>query len=232
MKLLTILLLTACAATPRSFTAGESTVETANGHYARNTSDATRDAHRQAVAQLRAGTPDAACATLESIEPSERRSFTEYLAVVCATRLPDRALSADEHAAAQATIDVEPGLRDAERDSLDQHRAWIAAVQDVLADKAKAEYNLNDPPLPPHLQGSTDVARLKAWKQRGIIFHGPTYEAAVKALQTPGLATQLALNNLLSQFTAQTASRILFADVSGMKLPARPPLVLPRDEDL
>ncbi len=201
-------------------------------HYATNTSDATRDVHRQAIAHLRAGELAQACDVLGGVEQSDRRALTEYLTLLCETRLPDRALSADDAAVRATSVDVEPSLMDAQRDALDRHRAWIAAIQDSLADAAKAEFQLSGRPLPPALQNSTALSAISAWRTRGTRFHAPTYTQAFQAMQSPDIATTLARRTLLASLSAQTANQVLFADVTGMTLPARPALALPTDSDL
>src|SRR5215213_2066895 len=78
------------------------------GHYAENTSDETRAAHRVAVSHLRAGENLRACEVLDAIDPAERRQLTEYLTLLCATRLLDRALTADDSAVAVSRVEVPP----------------------------------------------------------------------------------------------------------------------------
>jgi len=169
---------------------------------------------------------------LDAVDLTERRQLTEYLTLLCAVRLPDRALSADDSAVAATRIDVPPALLDPERNVLDRHRAWIAAVQDTLADAARSAFQLPGRPLPPHLQNSHDLSALSAWQNRGTRFDAATYNRVRRSLQNPNLATHLAIQNLIATLDRQTAHQILFADVTGMTLPPPPALVLPRDEDL
>lgn len=208
-------------------------IPTPTGRYAGNTPATTRDAHRQAIAHLRAQEWSQACDGLDGVLPrSDRRALTEYLTVLCSTRLPDRALSADGAAAMAASPTEAPALLDAERDSLNRYRAWVAAVQDSLADAAMSSFHLSSRPLPPDLQNSHNLSAISAWRTRGSSFDAATYNSTFHALQTTDFATRLALQNLLATLTPQTASDILFADVTGMHLPSPPPLVLPNDSDL
>jgi hypothetical protein len=205
----------------------------AAGHYADNTSEATRDIHRQAIAHLQGGRWQDACDLLDTVSQADRRRLTDYLTLLCSARLPDRALSADEYAVRAIDINAPaPALLNAQRDALDQHRAWIAAIQDDLADAAKAEFQLKDRPLPKSLQGTKNLTTLKAWRERGIRFNAATYKQTIQKLKTKSLATQLAIKALLSNLVAQNANAVLFADLSGMTLPAPPALSLPADTDL
>jgi hypothetical protein len=212
--------------------------------YAENTSDATREAHRQALGHLRAGRFVEACDTLDGVPANDRRRITEYLTVLCMTRIPSLALSADGHGDRALLLDEPPSLLDAERTSLVRHRAWIAAIQDDLAHEAELSVPGFTPPLlPPALIGSHDLARLVAWKQRGTDtdHDADTYNHVRSALQTKNLATRLAISNLINRPSTQgpgdpltlgNVHTLLFADLTGMTVPAPPPMSLPPDDQL
>lgn len=212
--------------------------------YAENTSAETRDAHRQAVAQLRAGQFQEACDTLDAVPQSERRALTEYLTVLCMTRIPASALSADVHGDRAIHPDVPPALLESELISLRRHRAWIAGVQDDLGrEAASSVLGFTPPLLPPELIHSHDLSRLAAWAQRGtnVDHDATTYNRVRTALQTKDLATRLAVSNLINRPAQEgpgdplnlgTVHTLLFADVTGMTLPALPAMSLPSDDQL
>jgi len=196
--------------------------------YADNTPSATRDAHRQAVAAMRNGNFADACATLDGVPQGDRRSLTEYLTVLCTARQADVALKAEGAAQRISNIGQPPPLVDPELASLNRHRAWVAAIQDSLADAAKAHFNLPGRPLPDDLKNSKDLARIVGYRQRGIQFDAATYNATFNAMNTQDLA----LSNLLANLTVRNANAILFADLTGMHVPPPPAIVLPADSDL
>lgn len=216
----------------------------ANHTYAENTPDSTRQAQRQAVAQLHAGQFAEACDTLEGVPQSERRRLTEYLMVLCMVRVPTLALSADVHGERALHLDEAPALLDAERKSLVRHRAWIAGIQDDLGREAAfSVLGFTPPLLPPELIGSHELSRLKAWKDRGTDTEhdADTYHRVRAALQTKDFATRTAVSKLINRPASQgpgdpltlgNVHTLLFADVTGMTLPALPAMSLPTDDQL
>ncbi len=212
--------------------------------YAENTPDTTRAAHRKAVAHLRLDEFTDACDTLDGLPPSERRSLTEYLTVLCMTRNPTLALSADEHGKRALHPSEAPALLDPERTSLVRHRAWIAAVQDDLArEAALSVVGFTPPLLPPDLIGSHNLDRLSAWRQRGTDTEhdAATYNRVRTAMLTKDLATRLAVSNLILRpsmegpgdpLTLANVHGLLFADITGMRLPTLPAMSLPAEDQL
>jgi hypothetical protein len=200
-------------------------------HYAENTPEETRAVHRAAVAHLRAGEFQQACDALDGVTREDRRRLTEYLTLLCATRLPDRALSADSIAELAITGDEPPALLDTQRDALDRHRAWIAALQDDLGDLAAARFQLPARPLPSTIP-STALSTIAAWRTRGTRFHAATYTQTLQRAKANDFATRLALEDFLSSLTASTAERVLFVDLTGVTAPPPPPMSLPADSEL
>lgn len=229
------------APAPVPDTVATSTSPSADQNYAENTPDITREAHRRAVAQLRAAQFTEACDTLDGVPQSARRRLTEYLTVLCMTRIPTLALSADVHGQRALRLEEPPTLLEAERTSLVRHRAWIAGIQDDLGREAgNVVLGFTPPLLPPELINSHNLDRLTAWAQRGsdTEHDATTYNRVRTALQNKDLATRLAVSNLINRPALEgpddplnlgNVHTLLFADLTGMTLPAHPPMSLPAD---
>ena len=219
--------LVACsAALPGSTTVRGGPVTLAN--FAENTSEETRAAHRDAVAHLRGSRFAEACDVLDGVPLSERRRLTDYLAVLCATRLPDRALHAETEAARVANIDQAPALTGAQVGVLNRHRAWIAGIQDRFAAVAQSSLGLPNLPVPQGVSGPA----LILWSNRGDRFDRDTYLRTRESDELRSLATQLRLNEIVADLVPFTAHQVLFVDTTGMTLPVPPPMLLPGDGEL
>ena len=202
-------------------------------HYSEHTPSATRDAHRSAIVAIRLGEWVRACGVLEeAFPPSERRALTDYLHFLCATHQPDQALDADEFAEAALSNPEPPFLLESERDAMNRYRAWIAAIQDELADEA--ERRGFQRPLPPGLRESRDLLARAAWDDRGRVYDATVYQSTRTAFDqvTSTLSGNIAMSELFSGVNSWTLDSVLYTDLSEFSLPPLPPMSLPVEGDL
>lgn len=202
-------------------------------HYAQNTPEQTRAAHRQAVQFLKDSKWAESFAAVDDVQPRElRRSLTEYLQFVAAVRLPEEALFADRYAAIASRIEEGPGLLSEQRKSLDQHRAWIAAIQDVMADEAEAR-NFQRP-RPQDLQNSHNTTLIAAWDSRGTSYDSATYNETKEQFRAAAstLDGKIAMAEIFSNISAFNVHQVLFVDLTPFHFNSQPPLVLPAEAGL
>lgn len=202
-------------------------------YYAQNTPEQTRAAHRQAVELLKASKWTEAFAAIDTVQPRElRRSLTEYLQLVAAVRLPEEALFADGYAKALSEVGEGPALLNDQRKSLNQHRAWIAAIQDVMADEAVAR-NFQRP-LPQNLQGIHNGTLIAAWESRGFSYDSVTYNATKAQFRAAAstLDGRIAMGDIFRDISAFNLHEVLFVDLTPFRFNSQPPLVLPTEASL
>lgn len=201
-------------------------------YYGENTLHVAREAHRKAIAALRLNNWIEACDALSILPDYERRPLTDYIELLCSTNQPEVALHADRHAHAALSRSAPPSLRRNEVDVLNRYRAWIAAIQDVLADEAERSGFRR--PLPPWFRESVDLLSHAAWNDRGRVYDAPTYEATrrvfINKLET--LEGKLAMSDIFSDVSFWTVDSVLYSDISDLPLPPLPAMSLPADSDL
>jgi hypothetical protein len=195
--------------------------------YAAGTPPSTHEAHLRAVARLQAGNPADAASLLAAVPPDERRALTDFLMLVAAARIPAEALRADRYGEAASHPEAPSALLERQADAANRHRAWIAGVQDALADLARERLQLRNRPLPEALEGCEDLAKLRAWVERGQHFHGPTFRMARAVLKELHEDARQPIGALLDALTPQDAARVYEADLTGVPLPPLPAMNLP-----
>jgi hypothetical protein len=171
-----------------------------------------------------------AFAAVDGVQPHDRRPLTEYLQLVAAVHLPEEALLADDYAEAAVRIGEGPGLLIEQRQSLNQHRAWIAAIQDVMADEAEARDFRR--PRPRDLQNIHDVGILAAWDSRGTTYDVATYNATKTQFRAAAstLNGKLAMSDIFTGISAFNVHQVLYVDLTPFHFNSQPPLDLPAEE--
>lgn len=192
------------------------------------TPDATREAHRLAVAAFRAARWQEGCDALESV--SERRALTDYLEAACRARLGE--ISTAENLARQALQpqDDPPSLGDSQREGAQRVIAWVAAIQDALLEEAKNRLGTLPLTLPARIN-PTDLSAITAWRQRGAANNIAVYNATRALLPPTSLGARLEWNGLFENANPAHLG-FIFSDFPGFPFPSPPNESLPDEAAL